>query len=49
MAKYKLTWKDLKFDDFKTYFFAMFKAVIPKKKLRIQMNLKILFKLNLHG
>ena len=34
MAKYKLTWKDLKFDDFKTYLFAMFKALIPKKKIR---------------
>ena len=34
MAKYKLTWKDLKFEDFKTYLFAMFKAFIPKKKIR---------------
>ncbi len=34
MAKYKLTWKDLKLDDFKTYLFAMFKAFIPKKKIR---------------
>ena len=35
MAKYKLTWKDLRLDDFKTYLFAMFKAFIPKKKSRI--------------
>tara|TARA_Y100001935_G_C17110782_1_gene410737 strand:+ start:89 stop:712 length:624 start_codon:yes stop_codon:yes gene_type:complete len=34
MAKYKLTWKDIKFDDFKTYLFAMFKAFIPKKKIK---------------
>ena len=34
MAKYKLTWKDLKFNDFKTYLFAMFKAFIPKKKIK---------------
>ena len=34
MAKYKLTWKDLKFDDLKTYLFAMFKAFIPKKKIK---------------
>ena len=34
MAKYKLTWKDLKFIDFKTYLFAMFKAFVPKKKIR---------------
>ena len=34
MAKYKLTWKDLKLEDFKTYLFAMFKAFIPKKKIK---------------
>ena len=33
MAKYKLTRKDLQFNDFKTYLFAMFKAFIPKKKI----------------
>ena len=34
MSKYKLTWRDLKLTDFKVYFFALFKAFIPKKKLR---------------
>ena len=34
MAKYKLTWKDLTTADFKTYLFAMFKAFIPKKKIK---------------
>ena len=34
MAKYKITWKDLKLQDFKTYLFAMFKAFIPKKKIK---------------
>ena len=34
MSKYKLTWRDLKFSDFKVYLFALFKAFIPKKKLR---------------
>ena len=34
MAKYKLNWKDLRLDDFKTYLFAMFKAFIPKKKIK---------------
>ena len=34
MSKYKLTWKDLTARDFKTYLFAMFKAFIPKKKIR---------------
>ena len=33
MPKYKLTWKDLTWNDFKVYFFALFKAFLPKKKL----------------
>ena len=33
MAKYKLTWKDLTWRDFKIYFFALFKAFIPKSKI----------------
>ena len=34
MGKYKLTWKDLTLRDFKIYLFGMFKAFIPKKKIR---------------
>ena len=34
MEKYKLTWKDLTFKDFKIYLFALFKAFIPKKKIK---------------
>ena len=34
MQKYKLTWRDIKFDDFKIYFFSLFKAFIPKKKIK---------------
>ena len=34
MAKYKLTWKDLTFRDFKIYLFALFKAFIPKVKIK---------------
>ena len=34
MAKYKLSWKDLSFNDFKVYLFALFKAFIPKKKIK---------------
>ena len=34
MQKYKLTWKDLKINDFKVYLFALFKAFIPKKKIK---------------
>jgi len=33
MAKYKLTWKDLSWNDFKIYLFALFKAFIPKNKI----------------
>ena len=33
MSKYKLTWKDLSWNDFKVYLFALFKAFIPKKKI----------------
>ena len=34
MQKYKLSWRDIKFDDFKVYFFALFRAFIPKKKIK---------------
>ena len=33
MGKYKLTWRDLSWDDFKTYLFALFKAFVQKKKI----------------
>ena len=34
MQKYKLSWRDIKFNDFKVYIFALFKAFIPKKKIK---------------
>ncbi len=34
MGKYKLTWKDLTWKDFKIYLFALFKAFIPKSKIK---------------
>ena len=34
MQKYKLSWKDLAVKDFKVYLFALFKAFIPKKKIK---------------
>ena len=34
MQKYKLSLKDLSFKDFRVYLFALFKAFIPKKKIR---------------
>ena len=33
MGKYKLTWKDSTWNDFKIYLFALFKAFLPNKKL----------------
>ena len=40
MAKYKLSWKDLSWNDFKIYLFALFKAFIPKKKIKNLDNLE---------
>ena len=34
MQKYKLSLKDLSFKDFRIYLFALFKAFIPKKKIK---------------
>ena len=34
MQKYKLSWRDISFDDFKVYLFAMFRAFVPKKKIK---------------
>ena len=34
MGKYKLTWKDLTWKDFKIYLFALFKAFVPKSKIK---------------
>ncbi len=34
MQKYKLSWRDVSFNDFKIYLFALFKAFIPKKKIK---------------
>ena len=41
MSKYKLSWKDLTWNDFKVYLFAMFKAFIPKKKIKTVDDLEI--------
>ncbi|WP_262589976.1 esterase [Candidatus Pelagibacter communis] len=34
MDKKKLSWKDLSLSDFKVYFFSLFKAFVPKKKIK---------------
>ena len=40
MQKYKLSWRDISFNDFKVYLFAMFRAFIPKKKIKNLNELK---------
>jgi len=34
MKNFKLTWRDLSLNDFKVYFFSLFKAFIPKSKIQ---------------
>ena len=34
MLKYKLKLKDIKLDDFRVYLFALFKGILPKKKIK---------------
>ena len=34
MGKYKLTWRDLTWNDFKIYLFGLFRAFIPKNKIK---------------
>ena len=34
MKKKRFTWRDLSLNDFKVYFFSLFKAFIPKKKIQ---------------
>ena len=34
MLKYKLKFKDIKLEDFKVYLFALFKSILPKKKIK---------------
>jgi hypothetical protein len=38
--KYKLKMKDVKLEDFKVYLFALFKAILPKKKIKNIEDLK---------
>jgi hypothetical protein len=34
VLKYKLKIKDIKLEDFRVYLFALFKGILPKKKIR---------------
>ncbi len=47
--KYKFNLKDINLEDFKVYLFSLFKAFLPKKKLKILKTLQNLFKKNHHG
>ena len=40
MLKYKLKLRDVKLEDFKVYLFALFKAILPKKKIKNIEDLK---------
>jgi len=40
VLKYKLKFKDIKREDFKVYLFALFKAILPKKKIKNIEDLK---------
>jgi len=40
LLKYKLKIKDVKLEDFKVYLFALFKAILPKKKIKNIQDLK---------
>ena len=40
MLKYKLKLKDVKLEDFKVYLLALFKAILPKKKIKNTEDLK---------
>jgi len=41
LLKYKLKFKDVKLEDFKVYLFALFKAILPKKKIKNIEDLKL--------
>ena len=40
MLKYKLKLKDVKLEDFKVYLFALFKGILPKRKIKNNEDLK---------
>jgi hypothetical protein len=40
MLKYKLKLKDVKLEDFRVYLFALFKAILPKQKIKNKKDLK---------
>ena len=49
VLKYKLSFKDIKIEDFKIYLFSLFKAFVPKKKIKNLEDLESFIQKNLHG
>ena len=49
VLKNKFNLKDIKLEDFRIYLFALFKAILPKKKIKNIEELEILFKTNQPG
>ena len=47
--KYRFNLKDIRLEDFKVYFFALFKSILPKKKLKIYLTFNHLYKENQPG
>jgi hypothetical protein len=49
VLKYKFNLKDITLEDFRVYFFALFKAILPKKKIKNFEDLEIFIQKNQHG
>ena len=47
--KYRFNLKDIKIEDFKVYLFSLFKAFIPKRKIKNIGDLKEFIQKNQHG
>ncbi len=47
--KYRFNLKDIKLDDFKLYLFSLFKAFLPKKKIKNIKDLTEFIQKNHHG
>ena len=47
--KYRFNLKDIKLEDFKVYLVAMFKGILPKKKIKNVDDLKEFIQQNQHG
>ena len=48
MLKYKLKIKDIKLEDFRVYLFALFKGILPKKKIKNIEDLTLFIQKNIY-